>query len=334
MNKKAVFAAVLLFFLFCVNGYSQMIPTNKSAPPIITYHDFDPPEYYTIGDITGIISGTKAVYLAKPTFPNEAKEAGAEGKIKVEIEIDPDGGVTSAKAVSGDQLFYETVRNAALKSKFLTPKINGQREKVSGYLNYNFVIEKPNWFKVGYDLAIIEKVPSLYFLQTTVIKKALPSDWQTENDLILKLEEIKRTTPRQNTPVLVTDNKVDVFSDRNRTSQQIQGRLIIPQQNYEQVSISQRLVSELRARLGNDARSLWQFNLGVSFIEFQETFRNPQTRRESFEILDRLTQNTPSDIQPAFLDQLKNLTYLAGQKVSDKDRIEIGKTVANLQKIK
>ncbi len=220
-----------------------------------------------------------------------------------------------------------------MKSKFLTPKINGQREKIAGYLNYNFVIETPNWFKVGNDLALAEKLPSLYFLQTAIIKKALPSDWQTENDLILKLDEIKRENPNKNIPILVAD-KLDVYKDKNRIGQQVQGRLIVPQQNYDQVSISQRLVSGLRGRLGNDAKNLWQFDLGVAFVEFQEIFRNPKTRRESFEILRRLMQNAPFDIQPAFLEQLQNLTSLAGEKRSDKDRIQIGKTIANLQKIK
>ncbi|MEO8073041.1 MAG: energy transducer TonB, partial [Acidobacteriota bacterium] len=306
-------------------------------PPVLTDNDLNPPEYFTIGDITGSIGGARAVYLAKPTFPNEAKEAGAEGKVKVEIEIDEEGGVTSAKAVSGDQLFYGTAQNAALKSKFLTPKTNGQREKIAGYLNYNFTIETPNWFKVGYDLAMVEKVQSLYFLQTAIIKKAVSSDWQTENDLILKLDEIRRANPNKNLPILVVD-KVDGFSNRNRSVQQVQGRLIIPQQNYEQVSISQRLVSALRGRLGNDEKSLWQFNLGVAFVEFQETFRNPKIRRESFEILRRFVQNAPAEIQPAYLEQLQNLASLAEQKISDKDsdkdRIEIGKTIANLQKIK
>lgn len=325
MNKKAVLIAIAVFAFFSVNSYSQK--------PVLQDNDLDYPEYFTIGDITGSIGGAKAVYLAKPTFPVEAKEAGAEGKVKVEIEIDEEGGVTSAKAVSGDQLFYETVQKAALKSKFLTPKINGQREKIAGYLNYNFVIEKPNWFKVGYDLALTEKVPSLYFLQPAIIKKALPSDWQTENDLVLKLEEIKYANPNKNIPVLVAD-KVNLYQDKNRIGQQIQGRLIVPQQNYEQVSISQRLVSGLRGRLGNDEKSLWQFNLGVAFVEFQEVFRNPKTRRESFEILRRFMQNAPSGIQTAFLEQLQNLTSLAGQKVSDNDRIQIGKTIANLQKIK
>ncbi len=319
--------------LVAVNVRSQTTSPIPTTPPVLQDNDLNYPEYFTIGDITGSIGGAKAMYLAKPTFPNEAKETGAEGKVKVEIGINEEGGVTSAKAVSGNQLFYETAQNAALKSKFLTPKINGQREKIAGYLNYNFVIETPNWFKVGYDLAMVEKVPSLELLKTAIIKKAVPSDWQTENDLILKLDEIKHLNLRRNQPIFVPE-KVDIFNDRNRVAQRIQGQLNSPQQNPEQVFISQNLISMLRGRLGNDENNLWQFNLGVSFVEFQEVFRNSKTRRESFEILRRFVQNAPSDIQPDYLEQLENLTNLEGQKISDKDRIEIGKTIANLQKIK
>ncbi|MBA3634166.1 MAG: energy transducer TonB [Acidobacteria bacterium] len=333
MSKKTAFVLISVLALFSVRVFSQEPFPIQETPPVLIDNDLGSPEFYRIGDITGNIGEAKAVILAKPTYSNEAKEAGAEGKVKVQIEIDEDGGVTSAKAVSGHQLLYEAAQTAALKSKFLTPKINGQREKTSGYLNYNFLIEMPNWFKVGYDLALVEKVPTIDFLQTAIIKKAFQPDWQTENDLILQLAEIKRANPNKNEPLFVNKTVINSVG-RNSASQRGETRLNIPQQNYEQVSVSQNLISHLRGRLGNDEKSLWQFNLGVDLIKFQELFRNPKTRPESFEFLRRFVQDAPADIQPDFLQQLKNLINLLEQKSSEQGRIEIGKIIARLQKIK
>ena len=335
MNKKIAFVFIFVLTLFAAEVFSQILPPLRRVQPILQDggNNFGAPEFYLIGDVTGNIGDAKAIVLAKPTYPIEAKEAGAEGKVRVQIEIDENGGVTSAKAVAGHQLLYEAAQTAALKSKFLTPKINGQREKVAGYLNYNFLIEAANWFKVGYDLALVEKIPMIDFLQTAVIKKAFQPDWKTENDLILKLAEIKRANPHKNEPLFVSKTRENTVGT-NSASQRIEGRLNIPQQNPEQVSAAQNLISELRGRLGNDEKSLWQFNLGVSFIEFQRLFRNPKTRPETFDILKRFVKNAPTDLQPDFLEQLKNLINLFEQKPSERVRIEIGKTIANLQKIK
>lgn len=334
MNKKTALVLIFVLALFSAEVFSQILPPLRRVQPILQDggNNFGSPEFYLIGEVTGNIGEAKAVVLVKPVYPIEAKEAGAEGKVRVQIEIDENGGVTSAKAVSGHQLLYEAAQTAALKSKFLTPKINGQREKLVGYLNYNFLIEAANWFKVGYDLALVEKIPMIDFLQTAVIKKAFQADWKTENDLILKLAEIKRANPHKNEP-LIFNRRVENSVGTNSASQRIEGRLNIPQQNPEQVSAAQNLISELRGRLGNDEKSLWQFNLGVSFIKFQETFRNPKTP-EAFEILKHFVKDAPADLQPEFSEQLKNLINLFEQKPSEQVRIEIGKTIANLQKIK
>lgn len=333
MNKKPALVFIFVLTLFAVEGFSQQPSITSRVPPVLQDNDIDAPEFYFIGDVTGNIGEAKAVVLVKPTYPIAAKEAGAEGKVRVNIEIDENGGVTSAKAVTGHQLLFEVAQNAALKSKFLTPKVNDVRVKTAGYLNYNFLIETPNWFKVGYDLALGEKIPHSGFLQTAVIKKALNADWQTENDLILKLAEIKRANPPEKKPLLV-NRSVENSVGRNSASQRAEIQLNIPLPNYEFISISKNLISALRARLGDDEKSLWQFNLGVSFIEFQGLFRNPKTRPEAFEILRRLVQNAPADIQPDFTANLKNLIALFEQKPSEKSRLEIIKTIANLQKIK
>lgn len=179
----------------------------------------------------------------------------------------------------------------------------------------------------------IERVPRIGFLQTAVIKKAFQADWKTENDLILKLAEIIRATPHKNEPLIIS-RRIENSVGQTSASQRGEIRLNIPPRNYEFISISQNLLSALRARLGDDEKSLWQFNLGVAFIEFQGLFRNPKMRPEAFEILRRFIKDAPTDIQPDFTTNVKNLINLFEQKPSEQVRIEIGRTIANLQKIK
>ena len=333
MNRKTLVVSLFALILLNANGYSQTTAPIAVTPPILKNYDFDAPDFYVVGDITGDIGDTKAVYLAKPVFPNEAKAAGAEGKVKVEIEIDEEGGTTSARAVSGHPSFYDEAQKAALKSKFLTPKISGQREKAAGYLSYHFIVEKPNWFTVGYDVALTGKSPILDFLQTAVVRKAFQNDWAAENEMLAKLDEIKRAGPRKMNPLFVS-RVVQNSGGISTTIQRDEIKLNFARQNPEQVSLSQNLISELSGRLGNDQKSLWQFNLGVSFIEFNETFRNPKMRRESSEILRRFVQSAPADIQPEYLNRLKNLIDLYGQKYTDQEEVEISRAIADLHKIK
>ena len=101
----------------------------------------------------GILNG-KAVSLPKPAYPAEAKAAGIEGFVKVDIVIDETGTVTSATAVKDEDdtgdLSTETVdarsalraaaEQAALEARFPPTLLSGQPVKVSGTIVYNFAV--------------------------------------------------------------------------------------------------------------------------------------------------------------------------------------------------
>ena len=89
----------------------------------------------------GVLNG-KAVKLAKPAYPPEAKEAKAEGIVKVEVVIDEDGKVISAVAVEGHELLRAASVAAAYASKFSPTTLSGRPVKVSGTIVYNFVADK------------------------------------------------------------------------------------------------------------------------------------------------------------------------------------------------
>jgi TonB family protein len=84
----------------------------------------------------GIING-KAINLVKPAFPMNMR--GANGFVLVQVTIDEQGKVISAKATCGILGFVEAVEEAARKSKFSPTTLNGQPVKVTGVIVYSFI---------------------------------------------------------------------------------------------------------------------------------------------------------------------------------------------------
>lgn len=88
----------------------------------------------------GVVNG-KAIKLVTPPYPEIARRFGAFGSVHVEVLIDENGNVISAKATSGHNLLKSPAENAARASKFSPTYLSGVRVKVSGMIIYNF---RPN----------------------------------------------------------------------------------------------------------------------------------------------------------------------------------------------
>lgn len=87
MNCKFPLVLVGLFVLFSINLYSQTNTNVQRNPPKIEAGYVDAPEYYSVGAVRESIGEARAVILKKPIFTQEAKEASAEGFVRVEIFI-------------------------------------------------------------------------------------------------------------------------------------------------------------------------------------------------------------------------------------------------------
>lgn len=85
---------------------------------------------------SGVING-KAINLVKPQYPQNMR--GVSGFALVQVTIDEQGNVISAKATCGIIGFVESVEEAARKSKFSPTSLKGQPVKVTGIIVYNFV---------------------------------------------------------------------------------------------------------------------------------------------------------------------------------------------------
>ena len=98
-------------------------PTPRSAP------------------ISGGVLNGKAISLPKPAYPAIARQAHASGTVVVQVTIDENGNVISARAVSGHPLLQAVSVNAARNARFSPTKLSGQPVKVTGVITYNFVAQ-------------------------------------------------------------------------------------------------------------------------------------------------------------------------------------------------
>ena len=88
----------------------------------------------------GVLNG-KAISLPKPAYPPIARAAHASGTVVVQVLIDENGNVVSAKAVSGHPLLQAVAVSAARQARFSPTKLSGQPVKVTGVIQYNFVAQ-------------------------------------------------------------------------------------------------------------------------------------------------------------------------------------------------
>jgi periplasmic protein TonB len=117
--------------------------TVVSAPTKVAIADEPPPPEVKPtpprAPISGGVLNGKAVSLPKPAYPPIARAAHAAGTVVVQVTIDEEGNVISARAVSGHPLLQAAAVGAARSARFSPTKLSGQPVKVTGVIQYNFV---------------------------------------------------------------------------------------------------------------------------------------------------------------------------------------------------
>jgi periplasmic protein TonB len=87
------------------------------------------------------ILNSQAISLPKPIYPQMAKQIRVQGVVTVQVLIDENGRVVSAKAINGHPLLVPEAQKAALQARFSPTMIGEQPVKVSGVITYNFVMQ-------------------------------------------------------------------------------------------------------------------------------------------------------------------------------------------------
>lgn len=131
------------------NAVAPMAPGNGtgsiiSAPAKVEIKDEPPPpppKPTPHAPISGGVLNGKAVHLVIPPYPAIARSAHASGAVQVQVLIDENGNVISARAMSGHPLLQAAAVAAARSSRFTPTKLSGQPVKVNGVIIYNFVAQ-------------------------------------------------------------------------------------------------------------------------------------------------------------------------------------------------
>jgi protein O-GlcNAc transferase len=87
--------------------------------------------------VFGVAQG-KLISTPKPAYPAFARANRIAGRVTVQLEIDTEGKVTSARAVSGPAELRAAAEAAALGARFLPTRLSGMAVSVTGVISYDF----------------------------------------------------------------------------------------------------------------------------------------------------------------------------------------------------
>lgn len=108
----------------------QLVKSDDDLPP--------PPRKAPVRPVSGGVLNGRAVSLPAPAYPDAARRAQTTGTVSVDIVIDVNGRVISAKAISGPSLLRDAAERAAMQARFTPALLSGQPVKMSGSIIYNF----------------------------------------------------------------------------------------------------------------------------------------------------------------------------------------------------
>jgi len=109
----------------------QPTPTQANKEDVSPKNN--PPQTVNLGGLNNL-----AVNLIMPLYPSLAQRSNIFGKVTVQVTLDEEGKVVSAKAIDGPTLLRSVSEDAARKSKFKPAMVNGQAVKATGFITYNF----------------------------------------------------------------------------------------------------------------------------------------------------------------------------------------------------
>jgi len=123
------------------------VPGGRGNTPAVEIETPPPPPAATpkpeIPKVLKVSQGvltSKVLSLPRPNYPPLAKQIRLQGSVSIQVLIDENGKVVSAKALSGHQVLVNAAEAAAIQARFSPTLLSGQPVKVSGVIIYNFVL--------------------------------------------------------------------------------------------------------------------------------------------------------------------------------------------------
>lgn len=109
----------------------EAVLSGSTPPPVIR------PKPPAITRISKVLNGS-ALSLPKPAYPKPAVMLNLEGIVNVQVTIDENGNVISAKAADGHPFFRGVAEQAAREAKFKPTMLNDAPVKVTGIIVHRF----------------------------------------------------------------------------------------------------------------------------------------------------------------------------------------------------
>ncbi len=104
-------------------------PPPKMSPPPVPR-----PESVDLGNL----AAENIVKLVTPVYPVIARKSRIEGKVVVQVKLDPEGNPVDVEVISGNQLLRRAAEDAVRRSKFRPATFQGTPIKGTGTITYNF----------------------------------------------------------------------------------------------------------------------------------------------------------------------------------------------------
>ncbi|HXI24556.1 MAG TPA: energy transducer TonB [Pyrinomonadaceae bacterium] len=120
-----------------VEPLPTMAASFNTAKPVVVNNADAAPALRRVPVSGGVLNG-KAVNLPAPIYPENARRMNVYGKVIVEVIVDEDGKVSSARALSGPNALRDVAIQAAKNARFSPTKLSGQPVKITGTIEYNF----------------------------------------------------------------------------------------------------------------------------------------------------------------------------------------------------
>jgi TonB family protein len=96
------------------------------------------PDQAEVLRVASAVSQENLIEQAPPRYPQAAREERIQGLVRLETRIDPEGNVTEARVLEGDQLLAAAARVAVLQWKYKPTLLNGQPIGITTTVNVNF----------------------------------------------------------------------------------------------------------------------------------------------------------------------------------------------------
>lgn len=121
-----------------VQPLPTMAASFNSANPVVVVNSADVAPALKRVPVSGGVLNGKALNLPAPLYPENARRMNINGKVVVEVIVDEDGKVSSARALSGPNALRDVATQAAKNARFSPTKLSGQPVKITGTIEYNF----------------------------------------------------------------------------------------------------------------------------------------------------------------------------------------------------